>query len=297
MTIVMAGFLIFLNAGAGGEGAGRQLLGPDGCAAVQRMGFTGVRTDLNWQDEWAMAVLMEFAAGEPCDGLKPLVVIHGNSPASVEERALFLFYAARDLGLSGFFVEIINESNITPPWEGRPELAAEAVARVISAWRVAGQDLDVTLLVGGANDQSIKNQGYTAAELHRLRELEPELPSNLVVGFHDYRPANKPMSFAFPPFVSRIMETDYFKAVLNVNGLSRRGCSEFGYDVTGKMSEAQVWERLKDSITYHKVSGAEFTTIYQLRNSHESTFGLVHEDGSLTVAGKNMKCFLEGLRK
>jgi hypothetical protein len=265
----------YLNAGFG------QPLGSD-LGLIRRFGFEGVRQDLPPGKE--LALIREFAPGQPGGELRPLFLVNGGKmledPEAAGGRATQVALMMYELGVKGE-IEIGNEPNIArEPYRSNPRLLATSIQ---VAWDVMQRDRrirDTRLVIGGIMNTDEGGLAYLEAL------LSTGVPGPVIIGFHTYRTTTTPHKPS-KGFSSRSAEFHRLQALAGGRRLwnteigwhtapSKVGCWPFTKKV--QWSDAEVYDHLMDEASYNEAAGVEVMTIFQLNdgpgNGYEDRFGI-----------------------
>lgn len=261
---------ILLNAGFG------EPLGAEAIGLISALGYDGVRQDV--PTPWAAPGLVrEFAPG-PLH-LLPIFVVGGlarQPGAEIVETARATAQAVRVWQIQGAAIEIGNEMDAAG-WDAREFGALVAAAREA----VMGEHADVRVVSGG-----VTNLSKTA--LDWLGRAAPDIPADVVIGYHSYRddPARPKEGFR-----SRVEEFDRLREI----AMGREvWCTECGYHTARRkacigtrrgLSDEQVAEYVRSEISLHRTAGAGAFVLYQLNDgpSNEAIdrYGIRRRDGTL----------------
>ncbi len=243
--------------------------------AIRSLGFDGVRFD----------VLPTTNVRASCDvlapaGLRALMLVNGGEmPLGDDETlrvAVATAHAANQslLPIQAAAIEVGNEPDISPHFNGRPQEFGQLVDRVAAA--IFDQVPGLTVVSGGVFSTSGEGVGYLGLAARKMRP-------GIVIGVHSYRQNQGPLG-AHRPYSSR---TDELLAIASAVNGRRIWCTETGWHTApfplrfcrkGQWSDEQVLGYLQDELQFQAAAGTEVTVVYQWASGPSSAgidqFGL-----------------------
>lgn len=297
---------VLLNAGFGHP------LGRETLALILSLGFDGVRQDVPFfRTEAEIENLLSEFIGS---GLSPILLVGGGDmsrdgrPAGHDEVAGYAWRVATVARRLGLFdgdapaaIELGNEPDIAPGWEGRPDWFALLLHTGYVAVKTAAPS---AIVISG---------GVSATSREALRYLDQALslgdvPQGVAIGYHAYR-TTRPPHEPLDGFGSREAEIDELGRVARGRAL---WCTEAGWHTARscvrsgflgicrqyvRYSDAQVLEFTRVEMALQAALGAEGFVLYQLNDGiadiPEHRFGIRYRNGDLKPVSRAPRLFRE----